>query len=571
MALELFKPFVMHKLVEKEIVFNIKKAKQMIEQEHLEVFKILEEVVTEHPVLLNRAPTLHRLGIQAFSPVLVGGKAIQLHPLVCKAFNADFDGDQMAVHVPLSIEAQMECWTLMLASKNLLDPANGKPIVGPSQDMVLGINYLTRIQEGVKGEGKSFKDINEIIRATEVGAVHLQAKIKSIINGQVMETTPGRVLLNEAFPKEIEYINESLNEKRISQIVSRIFKEKGAAVTVKVLDAIKDTGFKYATIFGATIGMEDIIVPENKKDIIDKAQEKADSLYQDYRNGIISADERYNKIQDIWTRASHEVSTALFETLKKHQKGFNPIWMMADSGARGSSTQIRQLAGMRGLMTKPSGEIIELPIKSNFKEGLSVMEFFISTNGARKGLADTALKTADAGYLTRRLVDIAQDVVVNEEDCGTINGIEMTAIKEGDNVIESLKDRIIGRFASEDVRDPITGRVIIKANELVTENATNEVESLIIESVRVRTVLTCESKRGVCVKCYGRNLAENKTVDIGEAVGIIAAQSIGQPGTQLTMRTFHIGGAVTGAAQENTIRFDYDVLIEGSERFDNTY
>lgn len=562
MALELFKPFVMHKLVEKEIVFNIKKAKQMIEQEYVEVFKILEEVVIEHPVLLNRAPTLHRLGIQAFSPVLVGGKAIQLHPLVCKAFNADFDGDQMAVHVPLSIEAQMECWMLMLASKNLLDPANGKPIVGPSQDMVLGINYLTRIQENVKGQDKVFKDTNEVMQAVDARAVHLQARIRVYMNNGLFETTPGRIILNDSFPKEIGYINEPLNEKRISFIISKIFKEKGAAVTVRMLDAIKDVGFKYSMIFGSTIGMDDIIVPENKKDILHDAQKKADHLYKEYRDGIISADERYNKIQDIWTRASHDISAALFETLKKHKNGFNPIYMMADSGARGSSTQIRQLAGMRGLMTKPNGEIIELPIKSNFKEGLSVIEFYISTNGARKGLADTALKTADAGYLTRRLVDIAQDVVINEEDCGTINGLEKTALKDGDKVIESLRDRIIGRFAAEDVRDPISGRVIIKANELITDEVVDEIDALIIESVRIRTVLTCESKRGVCVKCYGRNLAENKTISIGEAIGIIAAQSIGQPGTQLTMRTFHIGGAVTGIAQENTLKYDYDVLIE---------
>ena len=562
MALELFKPFVMHKLVEKEIVFNIKKAKQMIEQEYPEVFKILEDVVTEHPVLLNRAPTLHRLGIQAFSPILVEGKAIQLHPLVCKAFNADFDGDQMAVHVPLSIESQSECWMLMLASKNLLDPANGKPIAIPSQDMVLGINYLTRIQAGVKGEGKAFKDPNEVIHSVELDIVHLQAKIKVFMDGEFIETSPGRILFNDALPDGVDFINESLNEKRISTIIGTVFKNKGAAITVKMLDAVKDVGFKYAMIFGATIGLEDIIVPDNKKEILSKAQEKADTLYQEYKDGIISADERYNKIQDIWTRAGHDVSASLFETLKNHKQGFNPIYMMAESGARGSTTQIRQLAGMRGLMTKPNGEIIELPIKSNFKEGLSVIEFYISTNGARKGLADTALKTADAGYLTRRLVDIAQDVVINEVDCGTINGLEMTCIKEGEEVIETLKDRVVGRFSAEDVRDPITGKVVVKANELITEEIADEIDALIIESLRVRTVLTCESKRGVCIKCYGRNLAENKSVDIGEAVGIIAAQSIGQPGTQLTMRTFHIGGVVTGVAQENTIRYDYKVLIE---------
>lgn len=562
MALELFKPFVMHKLVEKEIVFNIKKAKQMIEQEYPEVFKILEDVIAEHPILLNRAPTLHRLGIQAFIPVLVEGKAIQLHPLVCKAFNADFDGDQMAVHVPLSIEAQSECWMLMLSSKNLLDPANGRPIVGPSQDMVLGINYLTRIMSGVKGEGKAFKDINEVLRSVESNTIHLQAKIKVFKDGEWLETSPGRIIFNEAMPEGVDYINEPLNEKKMSKIIGDNFKANGAATTVKMLDAVKNVGFKYAMIFGATIGLDDIIVPEGKKSILEKAQAKADMLYEEYKNGIISSDERYNKIQDIWTRAGHDVSASLFDTLKNDREGFNPVYMMAESGARGSTTQIRQLAGMRGLMTKPSGEIIELPIKSNFKEGLSVIEFYISTNGARKGLADTALKTADAGYLTRRLVDIAQDVVVNEEDCGTINGIEMRAIKDGDEVMEPLKDRIIGRFTAEDIRDPITGKIVVKANELVTEELAEEIDSLIIESVRVRTVLTCESKRGVCVKCYGRNLAVNKTVDIGEAVGIVAAQSIGQPGTQLTMRTFHIGGVVTGVAQENTIRYDYKVLVE---------
>ncbi len=562
MALELFKPFVMQKLVEKELVFNIKKAKQMIEALEPVVYHVLEEVVAEHPVLLNRAPTLHRLGIQAFEPKLVEGKAIRLHPLVCKAFNADFDGDQMAVHVPLSSEAQTECWILMLSSKNLLDPANGSPIVGPSQDMILGINYLTRIQEGVKGEGKFFKDENEVVLAYNAGAVHPQARIKVKLNGKMVETSPGRIIFNDSLPEGVDFINEPLGDKRVSQIIGDIYKKKGTAITVKMLDAIKDIGFKYAMIFGATIGMEDIIVPENKKEIIDSAQAQADKIYKEYRDGIISAEERYNKIQDIWTRASHDIAKSLLETLKKDKRGFNPIFMMSDSGARGSQTQIRQLAGMRGLMTKPGGDIIELPIKSNFKEGLSVIEFYISTNGARKGLADTALKTADAGYLTRRLVDIAQDVVVNEFDCGTINGLYMTEIKKGDEVIESLSDRIIGRYSAEDVRNPVTGEIVIGANELITEELAEKVQGLIIETVKIRTVLTCESKRGVCVKCYGRNLATNQTVDIGEAVGIIAAQSIGQPGTQLTMRTFHIGGAATGSAKESTLKFNYPVLIE---------
>lgn len=563
MALELFKPFVMSELVKREICFNMKKARNYIEEEHQEVFQILEDVVSEHPVLLNRAPTLHRLGIQAFEPVLMDGKAIRLHPLVCKAFNADFDGDQMAVHVPLSIEAQTECWMLMLSAKNLLDPASGNPIVGPSQDIILGVNYLTRIQDGVKGEGKVFKDFNEVFKAIAVDAVHLEARIKVMSgDGNLIETSPGRIIFNDYLPEGVPFINEPLNDKAVNRLISRVYKELGAGITVRMLDAIKDVGYKYAMVFGATIGMEDIIVPAEKKIIIDKAQKKVDELREDYKKGIISTEERYNKTQDIWTKAMGEVSGALMEALKKNKNGFNPVYMMADSGARGSATQIRQLAGMRGLMTKPGGEIIEIPIKSNFYEGLSVMEFYISTNGARKGLADTALKTADAGYLTRRLVDIAQDVVINEVDCGTINGTEHFAIRDGDDVLEPLKDRIVGRFTAEDVIDPVTGRVVIKANELVTEEIADEIDRLVIESVKIRTVLTCESKHGVCVKCYGRNLASSNTVDIGEAVGIIAAQSIGQPGTQLTMRTFHIGGAATGAAQENSIKFKYRVLIE---------
>jgi DNA-directed RNA polymerase subunit beta' len=570
----------MQKLVEREIVFNIKKAKQYIEEEHSEVFMILEEVVSEHPVLLNRAPTLHRLGIQAFEPVLVEGKAIQLHPLVCRAFNADFDGDQMAVHVPLSVEAQTECWMLMLSSKNLLDPANGNPIVGPSQDMILGINYLTREQEGVFGTGKFFRNFNEILIAVNSNVIHLQALVKvkltdeDISERQIsdvktfkggtkyFETTVGRLIFNNALPNEIHYINESLNDKRVAKIIGEVHKNLGASITVKMLDAIKNTGFRYATVFGATIGLEDIIIPENKKEIVEKAQAEADSVYKEYRDGTISYEERYNKIQNIWTIAGNSIASSLMETLKKDKNGFNPIYMMADSGARGSQTQIKQLAGMRGLMAKPGGEIIELPIKSNFKEGLSVIEFYISTNGARKGLADTALKTADAGYLTRRLVDIAQDVVINEIDCGTINGIEQKAIKDGEEVIQRLRDKIIGRFTSEMIINPITGEIIIEANEEITEDIAEKIESLYIDSVKIRTVYTCESKRGVCVKCYGRNLATGKKVDIGESIGIIAAQSIGQPGTQLTMRTFHIGGAATSLVQENTLKFNYKIILD---------
>ena len=588
MALELFKPFVMEQLVKRDICFNMKKARNYIEEEHPDVFKILEDVVAEHPVLLNRAPTLHRLGIQAFEPVLMDGKAIRLHPLVCKAFNADFDGDQMAVHVPLSIEAQTECWMLMLSAKNLLDPASGNPIVCPSQDIILGVYYLTKIQPGVKGEGRVFKDFNEVFKAIAANAVHMEAKIwlplkafdgvdiedeeivldeedKKLKERGYVRTSPGRIIFNDSLPKEVWFLNKTLGDKGVNRLIADVYKKKGAGVTVRMLDAIKDSGYKHAMVFGATIGMEDIVVPPEKHKILSAAQKEVDGFVAQYKKGVISLEERYNKTVNAWTKASEEMTKVLTEALERDRKGFNPIFMMADSGARGSTTQIRQLAGMRGLMTKPGGEVIEIPIKSNFYEGLSVMEFYISTNGARKGLADTALKTADAGYLTRRLVDIAQDVVINEEDCGTINGTEHFAIREGDNILEPLRDRIVGRFTAEDVVDPVSGEIIIPANELVTEEIAAQIEAALIESVKIRTVLTCESKHGVCIKCYGRNLASNQTVDIGEAVGIIAAQSIGQPGTQLTMRTFHIGGAATGSSEDNTIKFKYRVLIEKIE------
>jgi DNA-directed RNA polymerase subunit beta' len=619
MALELFKPFVMEQLVKRDICFNMKKARNYIEEEHPDVFKILEDVVAEHPVLLNRAPTLHRLGIQAFEPVLMDGKAIRLHPLVCKAFNADFDGDQMAVHVPLSIEAQTECWMLMLSAKNLLDPASGNPIVCPSQDIILGVYYLTKIQPDVLGEGRVFKDFNEVFKAIAAGSVHREAeiwlplkafeeKLKVSVDNKIddenfeleepvkpedgaseeivkeykilkekyekfqklkklgyVRTSPGRIIFNDSLPKEVWFVNKTLGDKAVNRLIADVYKIKGAGVTVRMLDAIKDCGYKHAMVFGATIGMEDIVVPQEKHEILSAAQKEVDSFVKQYKAGVVSVEERYNKTVNTWTKASEKMTEVLTKALKSDRKGFNPIFMMADSGARGSTTQIRQLAGMRGLMTKPGGEVIEIPIKSNFYEGLSVMEFYISTNGARKGLADTALKTADAGYLTRRLVDIAQDVVINEEDCGTINGTEHFAIREGDNVLEPLKDRIVGRFTAEDVIDPVSGEVIIHANELVTEEIAAQIEEALIESVKIRTVLTCESKHGVCIKCYGRNLASNQTVDIGEAVGIIAAQSIGQPGTQLTMRTFHIGGAATGSSEDNTIKFKYRVLIEKIE------
>ena len=562
MALELFKPFIMKKLVEKDVVYNIKKAKTLVEMETPEVWAVLEEVVSEHPVLLNRAPTLHRLGIQAFEPVLVEGKAIRLHPLVCHAFNADFDGDQMAVHVPLTPAAQIECWTLMLSSRNLLNPANGNPIVIPTQDMVLGVNYLTRVREGAKGTGKYYGSVEEVLLAVDARSVDYQAAIKLKREGKYLETTPGRIILNEELPKELGFLNESMGEKELRALISRIYTDFGADVTVKMLDVIKDLGFKYATRFGATIGMEDVIIPSAKRELIGKANSQVEEIQNQYLQGHITNEERYNRVVEVWSTTNELITNELMNELKKDRGGFNPVYMMAHSGARGSRTQIRQLGGMRGLMAKPSGDIIELPIRSNFKEGLSVIEFFISTNGARKGLADTALKTADAGYLTRRLVDIAQDVVINDEDCGTINGLDRRALKDGEEVVESLRDRIAGRFTLERVRHPITGEVLVDVNHEITDELADQIEAVGIESVHVRTVLTCEARHGVCVKCYGRNLATNRRVEIGEAVGIIAAQSIGQPGTQLTMRTFHIGGAATKISEENRVYLRYPVLVE---------
>jgi DNA-directed RNA polymerase subunit beta' len=577
MALELFKPFIMKKLVDKDVVYNIKKAKLLVEQETPEVFAILDEVVKEHPVLLNRAPTLHRLGIQAFEPVLVEGKAIKLHPLVCHAFNADFDGDQMAVHVPLTQAAQMECWTLMLSARNLLNPANGKPIAFPSQDMVLGINFLTKVKKGAKGEGRRYSSPEEVLMAVESKSLEWEAVIKvrvakrpvwskagvetQVGEDGVIETTAGRLVLNEELPAEVPFLNYPMGDKELKALIESILKTKGPWTTVRMLDAIKATGYKYATVFGATIAVDDIVVPKEKTEMIDKANKEVESIQKQYRQGHITQEERYNRVVEVWSKTNEDLTNIMMKTLEADRGGFNSIYMMANSGARGSRNQIRQLAGMRGLMAKPSGDIIELPIRSNFKEGLSVIEFFISTNGARKGLADTALKTADAGYLTRRLVDIAQDVVINENDCGTINGIEHAAIKDGEDVVEALKDRIVGRFTLERVKHPITGEIIVDVNEEITEEVADAIEEAGIEEVRIRTVLTCEAKHGVCRKCYGRNLATNRVVEIGEAVGIIAAQSIGQPGTQLTMRTFHIGGAATKASEENRTYLKYPVYV----------
>lgn len=573
MALELFKPFIMKKLVDKDVVYNIKKAKLLVEQESPEVYAILDEVVREHPVMLNRAPTLHRLGIQAFEPVLVEGKAIKLHPLVCHAFNADFDGDQMAVHVPLTQAAQMECWTLMLSARNLLDPANGKTIVYPSQDMVLGIYYLTKIKPkhddgAVSGEHhlRRFSSEEEVFLAAEAGSIGWQEEIlvpvrKAPYNGIVTATTAGRLCFNEEMPPEVDFVNDLLGDKQLKALIEKVYKEKGPWLTVQMLDAIKSVGYRYATFFGATISMDDILIPDEKSSMIANAGADVDRIRDQYNKGVITDEERYNQVCDIWAKKSDELTEIMMDKMKRDKDGFNTIYMMADSGARGSKNQIRQLAGMRGLMAKPNGQIIELPILSNFKEGLSVFEFFISTNGARKGLSDTALKTADAGYLTRRLVDIAQDVVVNEDDCGTINGIDYSAVKEGEKIIESLRDRIVGKYTLERVLHPITREVICDINEYVTDELAEQIEEAGVETVKMRSVLTCESEHGVCCKCYGRNLAHNKIVEIGEAVGIIAAQSIGQPGTQLTMRTFHVGGTASKSTEENRIVLKHSALI----------
>ncbi|NLY75881.1 MAG: DNA-directed RNA polymerase subunit beta' [Firmicutes bacterium] len=546
MALELFKPFVMKRLVDKGHVHNIKSAKRMVERVKTEVWDVLEEVIQEHPVLLNRAPTLHRLGIQAFKPVLVEGRAIQIHPLVCTAYNADFDGDQMAVHVPLSAEAQAEARVLMLSAHNILSPANGRPIATPTQDMVLGCYYLTIPRDGAKGEGKVFNDPNEVYCAYDAGAVELHAKIKIRVNDQLIDTTVGRVIFNDQvkldlYPDPVENFqltNRVIDRGVLGQLVGKCARSHSVAKTAEILDQIKRVGFRFATQSGTTIAIEDITVPASKKKILAEAEQQVEQVEEQFRRGLITSDERYQRFIDIWTKAKESVTEAMNKALKK----FNPVYMMSISGARGNPAQLSQLAGMRGLMTDPSGRIIDLPIRANFREGLTVLEFFISTHGARKGLADTALRTADSGYLTRRLVDVAQDVIVREEECGATEGVRVGAIFDGNEEIEKLRERIIGRLAAEDVIDPKSKEVIVKTNEEITEEAVERIEQAGIKEVAIRSVLTCRSKYGVCQKCYGRNLATGKLVDVGEAVGIIAAQSIGEPGTQLTMRTFHTGG-----------------------------
>jgi DNA-directed RNA polymerase subunit beta' len=582
MALELFKPFIYNKLEEKGYVTTIKSAKKMVEKERPEVWDILDDVIREHPVLLNRAPTLHRLGIQAFEPVLIEGKAIQLHPLVCTAFNADFDGDQMAVHVPLSIEAQMEARVLMMSTNNILSPASGKPIIVPTQDMVLGIYYMTRPREFALGEGMVFASPDEARAAYDQGAVALQAKVKCRINGKRYDTTVGRTLLWDIVPKKLQFddINKVLDKKQLGNLIDACYRLTGEKETVLLADRIRSFGYTNATRAGISIALKDMVIPPAKHTLIDAAAKEVAEVENQYLEGLITVGERYNKVIDIWAVTTEKVTVEMMKQISEEeisghnkegkketrkQKSFNPVFIMADSGARGSTQQIRQLAGMRGLMAKPSGEIIEQPITANFREGLSVLQYFISTHGARKGLADTALKTANSGYLTRRLVDVAQDAIVTEYDCGTLDGIVMVALVEGGEEIEPLAERILGRVALDDIHDPVTGEVLIRANEEIDEARVQKVVNAGLDRVKIRTALTCQTKRGICVECYGRDLARGRKVSVGEACGVIAAQSIGEPGTQLTMRTFHVGGAAMNRSQQSelTARFAGTVKFSG--------
>ncbi len=591
MALELFKPFIYHRLEQRGHCTTIKQAKELVEQQDPVVWDILEEVIKDHPILLNRAPTLHRLGIQAFEPTLVEGKAIKLHPLTCTAFNADFDGDQMAVHIPLSPEAQIEATTLMLASNNILSPAHGAPITVPTQDMVLGLYYLTKMRPNAKGAGRTFASIDDVLIALEMGEVETLTPIKlrhtgrvidltkafdsqNILhtepiefNKQYMDTTVGRVILNDVLPKQMPFINGLLKKKGMSQLVQYCYLQFGRPVTVGMLDEIKKLGFLYATRAGISIGIDDMVVPDDKAALVHDAEMQVVEVQQQYQEGAITQSERYNKIIEIWSKVTEVVSDKMFKNMEEDDRSgrvLNPIYIMADSGARGSKQQIRQLSGMRGLMAKPSGEIIEQPITANFREGLTVLQYFISTHGARKGLADTALKTADSGYLTRRLCDVAQDVIISEDDCGTGDGIYVEPIIESGEIIEPLRDRIVGRVALEDQRD-YENHVIVGVNQEISEELASAIQAAGIERVKIRSVLTCESRRGVCRLCYGRNLATGRMVERGEAVGIISAQSIGEPGTQLTMRTFHIGGAATRVSEQST----QDAKSDGFVRYSN--
>ena len=571
MALELFKPFIFHRLEENGYATTIKSAKKLVEKERREVWDVLDEVIREHPVLLNRAPTLHRLGIQAFDPVLVEGKAIRLHPLVCAAFNADFDGDQMAVHVPLSVEAQIEARVLMMSINSILSPANGKPIMVPSQDMVLGCYYLTKEKTGVKGEGKIFYDPIEVRIAYDADELDIHAKIKVRIDGKLVDTTVGRVLLSDILPKGLPFamINKEMVKKEIAKLIDYSYREAGKRETIVFLDKIKEIGFRYATKSGISICIDDMHIPSKKAELIKAAEKEVMEIEKQYADGLITKGERYNKVIDIWAHVTEVVANEMMKELGEEKTGaakgesgeittkerreFNSIFMMADSGARGSTQQIRQLGGMRGLMAKPSGEIIETPITANFREGLTVLQYFISTHGARKGLADTALKTANSGYLTRRLVDVAQNVIITEDDCMSVDGIYVTSLVEGGEIIEPFEERILGRVTAEDVNDPLTGEVIVKASEEINETIVKNIIDSGIDRIKIRSVLTCQSKVGICIRCYGRDLARGKLVDRGEAVGIIAAQSIGEPGTQLTMRTFHIGGTASKVVEQTVL------------------
>jgi len=588
MALELFKPFIFHKLQLRGEASTIKAAKRLVEREGPEVWDILEEVIREHPVLLNRAPTLHRLGIQAFEPVLIEGKAIQLHPLVCTAFNADFDGDQMAVHVPLSLEAQLEARALMMSSNNILSPANGDPIIVPSQDVVLGLYYLTRERVGAVGEGMFFTDVQEAHRAYESRTVDLQAKVKVRLREYVMQdgelkprrrlvaTTVGRALLSEILPRGLSFdiINIDMTKKAISASINACYRALGLKETVIFADQLMYTGFHYATRSAVSFGIDDIVIPEQKVKLVAAADREVKEIQDQYASGLVTNGERYNKVVDIWSRANDQVAKAMMDKLgseeatdsrgvKQRQKSFNSIFMMADSGARGSAAQIRQLAGMRGLMAKPDGSIIETPITANFREGLNVLQYFISTHGARKGLADTALKTANSGYLTRRLVDVAQDLVVTEVDCGTQNGLSMAPLVEGGDVVEGLGERVLGRVTATDVLTPGRDELLVSAGTLLDEGLVRLLEQQGVDQINVRSPITCQTRYGVCSNCYGRDLARGRLINIGEAVGVIAAQSIGEPGTQLTMRTFHIGGAASRAAAASSV----EIRNRGTLRF----
>jgi DNA-directed RNA polymerase subunit beta' len=576
MALELFKPFIYHKLEMYGMASTVKAAKKMVEKERPEVWDILEEVIREHPVLLNRAPTLHRLGIQAFEPVLIEGKAIQLHPLVCTAFNADFDGDQMAVHVPLSIESQLESRCLMMSTNNILSPANGKPIIVPSQDIVLGLYYLSIELEGEKGEGMVFGGVGEILHALEEKHVSLHAKIKCRYEltddegnrtVQLIDSTPGRMLMADLLPahKNVPFsvINQVLTKKELTNMIDTVYRFCGQKDTVIFCDRMMKLGFRYACYAGISFGKDDLVIPDDKQVLVDEAREKSKEFEQQYMDGLITRGEKYNKVVDIWSKCTDDVADAMMKGISNVDEGnLNSVYMMAHSGARGSAAQIRQLAGMRGLMAKPSGEIIETPIISNFKEGLSVLEYFNSTHGARKGLADTALKTANSGYLTRRLVDVAQDAIITQRDCGTEEGITLQAVMNGPDVVVSLAERILGRSAALDIKNPLSGDLIVKAGEEIDEVKAEQIETAGIDEVKIRSALTCETKNGVCATCYGRDLARGTAVNMGEAVGVMAAQSIGEPGTQLTMRTFHIGGAAQRGAEKSSVEAPVNGTIE---------